>query len=237
MFTAAEFRLIRENCPAQLNALLKNLNIPIPDWQSGDEFALYEKLDDAIVKQICRRLKSESVIEGYTNLMTLGGLHFDYSETDNELLTTILQNQETIQARLQNKISAPPPEIPKEIFDYSNVEIEFARADFTIGISMPGKKNFELRNRKILNVPPALKNQIRDLICEYFRQKESFNVVEAVEVSIKTRNGTPDEYHKKKYSAPQKFTPQPARKPPLTQEELTKVFASLKLVEDIVKSI
>ena len=41
-------------------------------------------------------MKSESIIDGYTNLITLGGLQFNYSETDNELLATILQNKEKI---------------------------------------------------------------------------------------------------------------------------------------------
>ena len=96
MFTAAEFRLIRENCLSDLQKLLSMLNIKEPNWQSGDEFVIYEKLDDEIVERVCRLMKSESVIEGYTNLMTFGGLHFNYSETDNELLATILQNQNAV---------------------------------------------------------------------------------------------------------------------------------------------
>ena len=96
MFTAAEFRLIQKNCPEKLDALLENLRIKKSDWNSGNEFKIYEKLDDEIVSRVCRLMKSESIIDGYTNLITLGGLQFNYSETDNELLATILQNKEKI---------------------------------------------------------------------------------------------------------------------------------------------
>ena len=96
MFTATEFRLIREKCLPDLQNLLAMLNIPEPNWDSGNEFKIYEKLDDEIVKRVCQFMKSESIIDGYTKLMTLGGLKFKYSETDNELLAKILQNKEKV---------------------------------------------------------------------------------------------------------------------------------------------
>lgn len=96
MFTAAEYRLIRENCLADLQKLLAMLNMSEPNWNVGDEFRIYEKVDEGIIERVCRLMKSESVIEGYTKLMTLGGLPFDYSETDNELLATILKNKDYV---------------------------------------------------------------------------------------------------------------------------------------------
>ena len=37
-------------------------------------------------------MKSSSVIEGYTKLLKLDGVAYDYSETDNELLRKIIVN-------------------------------------------------------------------------------------------------------------------------------------------------
>lgn len=237
MFTAAEFRLIRERCPDKLNVLLKNLGIEKPNWNDDKEFEIYAKLDDEIVNRICRRMKSESIIEGYTNLMTLGGLHFDYSETDNELLSTILADKEKIQNGLEEKLTEaetfePVVEVENEVYDYSRVEIEFSRAEFKLGFPL----NFELRNRKILGMPPALAMQIKNLICEYFTKKEPFNIIEAIEVSINTRNGTAAEYGRVKNNILSKDKPTP-EPPPFNQDELSEVMDSLKLVEDVVKSI
>lgn len=93
MFTAAEFRIIREDCPEKLDSLLENLGIKKPVWNKDDEFKIYADLDDEIINKLCERMNSDSIIDGYTKLMILGDLHFDYSETDNELLATILKEQ------------------------------------------------------------------------------------------------------------------------------------------------
>ena len=96
MFTAVEFRLIRENCLADFQKLLTMLSISEPNWNSGDEFRIYEKIDDEIVNRVCHLLKSNAVIVGYEKLISLGGLKFDYSKTDNEVLATIIENKNII---------------------------------------------------------------------------------------------------------------------------------------------
>ena len=96
MFTAAEYRLIREDCLSEMQKLLSMLNISEPNWNGGDEFRIYEKVDDEIINRVCRLMKSESIIDGYTKFMKFGNLHFDYSETDNELLATILKNKNAV---------------------------------------------------------------------------------------------------------------------------------------------
>lgn len=111
MFTAAEFRLIREKCLSDFQKLLAMLNINEPNWNGGDEFRIYEKVDDEIVNRVCRLMKSESIIEGYTNLMTFGGLHFDYSETDNELLATIIQNKDSVMRGATQAIVQSTPQV------------------------------------------------------------------------------------------------------------------------------
>ena len=70
MFTAATFQLIRNNCQTEFDTLLKKISISKPDW-SGDEYRIYEQLDNDITRKICAAMKSSSVIEGYTNLFNI----------------------------------------------------------------------------------------------------------------------------------------------------------------------
>ncbi|MBR4903861.1 MAG: DUF308 domain-containing protein [Selenomonadaceae bacterium] len=101
MFVAVEFQNMRSRCPSELETLLKKLSISKPDW-SGDEYRIYEQLDNDITKKICAAMKSSSVIEGYTNILKLGGIAYDYSETDNELLRKIVANGDKILRGLEN---------------------------------------------------------------------------------------------------------------------------------------
>ncbi|MBQ9487427.1 MAG: hypothetical protein IJU91_06480 [Selenomonadaceae bacterium] len=220
-----------------MESLLDNLGIEKPNWNGDNEFASYAALDDKIVDSLCAKLKSESIIDGYTKLMTLGGLPFDYSETDNELLAAILTEQEKIQSNLTDKISTyepvesvePTPEI--EQYDYSNVKIEFSRADFELGIPMTGSK-WTLSNRKILSLPKDLQTQIKNLICEHLCKAE----VEAIEISVKTKHDVQAEYYARKHLAQSSIKPK-SDPPPFTSDELSDALTTLNLVEDIIKAI
>ena len=101
MFVAAEFQSIRRLCPSELETLLKKLSIAKPDW-NGDEYRIYEGLDVELTRKICDLMHSSSIIEGYTNLLKLGGISYDYSETDNELLHKIVANGGKILRGLEN---------------------------------------------------------------------------------------------------------------------------------------
>ena len=101
MFVAAEFQSVRRICLPELEKLLKLLSISVPDW-SGDEYRIYEKLDTELERKICTLLKSPSIIEGYTTLLKLGGVSYNFSETDNELLRKIVANKEKILRGLEN---------------------------------------------------------------------------------------------------------------------------------------
>ena len=97
MFTASAFSLMRQNCPAELNELLRLLKINYkPDWEHGDEFKIAEKLDDEINKKICALLKSDSDLAGYAKLLDMGGIGFSVSETRKERLGKILANRNKI---------------------------------------------------------------------------------------------------------------------------------------------
>ena len=95
MFFAAEMKLIREICLNEYESLLNLLGIPKPNW-IGDEYRIYEQLDAQLTNRICSLMKSESIIDGYIKLLKLGGISFDYSEVDLELLRKILANQTQI---------------------------------------------------------------------------------------------------------------------------------------------
>ena len=100
MFTAATFQLIRNNCQTEFDTLLKKLSIKV-DW-AGDEFRVYDRLDAELTKKICGLMKSPTIIDGYMSLLALGGVAYDYSETDNELLRKIIANGDKILRGLEN---------------------------------------------------------------------------------------------------------------------------------------
>lgn len=112
MFTAATFQLIRKNCQTEFEALLKKLSIKV-DWV-GDEFRVYDKLDEELTKKICGLMKSPTIIDGYMSLLELGGIAYNYSETDNELLRKVIANGDKILRGLENLPKFVEVEVPSE---------------------------------------------------------------------------------------------------------------------------
>ena len=96
MFSAAEMQLIRANCLNEFEKLLKRLSIPTPDWNAKDEFKIYDDVDADLTDRICKLMKSETLYDGYTNLLKLGGVSYDYSESYNQLLDMIIANRDKI---------------------------------------------------------------------------------------------------------------------------------------------
>ena len=96
MFKATDFQLMRRNCPEDLNKLLKLLGIPAPNFDSGNEFDIYGKLDGDIDKVFRSKLNCKSDLDGYAKLLDIGGIKFDSGETRNNMLKKILANREKI---------------------------------------------------------------------------------------------------------------------------------------------
>ena len=96
MFTLATFQLIRKNCQAEFEALLKKLSIKV-DW------AEHDRLDAELTEKICGVMKSPTIIDGYMNLLDLGGIAYSYNEPD-ELLGKVVANKDKIldAVRLRN---------------------------------------------------------------------------------------------------------------------------------------
>lgn len=176
MFVAAEFQSMRRLCSSDLEKLLEKLLIPIPDW-NGDEYRIYEKLDDDITKEICTAMKSSSIIEGYTNLLKLGGIPYDYSETDNELLDKIILNGNKIldavraandeydlwQAEWGNV--SPEPEVIEKL-DLTAVNAEYFN---------PGDFVFNLKMAKSMVKRDSPKSNAVHYLSDCLTKAESFN--------------------------------------------------------------
>ena len=63
MFTVSAFKLIRRNCPEDLDKLLKLLEVDKkPNWDRDDEFKIAQELDRRIDKKLCALLDSNSDI-------------------------------------------------------------------------------------------------------------------------------------------------------------------------------
>ena len=119
MFNAAEFRTIKNNCLSEMEELLKFLSISVPIWDSGDEYGLYRQLDEEITRKVCELMKSSSIIEGYSYLLKLGNISYDFSETDNDLLNKIVDNSSMI---INNYISSVNNQQPIERIQSEPVE-------------------------------------------------------------------------------------------------------------------
>ena len=156
MFTASAFSLMRQNCPTELNELLRRLKIDYkPDWKHGDEFKIAEKLDDEINKKICALLKSDSDLAGYAKLLDMGGVGFSVSETRKERLGKILANRDKIlqgaaaQARNNNSTSDSDLSLLARIF-------RFFKRLFGSDESAPSQPSDKLSREEIKNVFPIL---------------------------------------------------------------------------------
>ena len=106
MFTASEIQLIRKNCWAQFQTLLEKIFIPVPDFTSSDEYRIYEKLDNELEEKIGGLMKSPSAVECYTKLLNLGGVAYNYSELDSELLAKVVANRNKILAAVREQVAA-----------------------------------------------------------------------------------------------------------------------------------
>ena len=108
MYTATEFRTIRKKCMQNFESLLEKLKIPMPDFESGDEYGIYEDLDRKITSGLCAAMKSTSIIEGYTNMLNYGHIRYSFDESDNALLDKVVLNREKIMPRIAPVVENEP---------------------------------------------------------------------------------------------------------------------------------
>ena len=93
MFSTATLQLMKKHCSTEFENLLGKLGIH-PDW-SCDEFRVYDKLDAELTEKICGLMKSPTIIDGYMNLLDLGGIAYSYNNPD-ELLGKVVANKDKV---------------------------------------------------------------------------------------------------------------------------------------------
>ena len=256
MFVAAEFQSMRRLCLSDLEKLLEKLLIPIPDW-NGDEYRIYEQLDNDITRSICALMESSSIIEGYTNLLKLGGIPYDYSETDNELLDKIILNGN----KILDAVRAANDEYDLWQAEWGNVlpEPELVEKLNVTAVNAepfnPGDFVFNLKTAKALAKRDSPKSNAVHYLSDCLTKAESFNNllkftgsrvrIEDVndfvqKIYSKLRDG---EEHticltiKKKVERRKKEIPLAPSKPPFNVRDVEDALKILIQVNEIIKKI
>ena len=155
MFKATDFKLIRRDCPEELKKLLQLLKIPMPNFNSGDEFKIYSELDNDIDKAFCSKLNCDSDLDGYAKLLDLGGIKFDSGETRNNMLKKVLANRDKIlqgaAAQVGNKNSSSDSDLSL----LARI-VRFFKSLFGSNESVPSQPSDKLSREEIKNVFPIL---------------------------------------------------------------------------------
>ena len=93
-FILTAFILMQKLCPSERDKLLRQLNIPIPDFAHFNDND-YTSLNKKIYQKICEMMDSQSDIEGYEKLLKLGGMERN-NDTRRECIARIVANREKI---------------------------------------------------------------------------------------------------------------------------------------------
>lgn len=254
MFTADEFQLIRSHCLPDLEKFLKQISVPIPNWNSGDEFRIYDKVGGEITNKMCRLLKSNSVVEGYTKLLKLGNISYDFSETDNELLEKIISNKEKIFQCGMNEKNLQPIQKPIDNFEIKISHAEkFSVTDLLEKISRleilleNSHERLKVKTNQIRSETReypknfrAMKNEITELR-DYVKNLELVEVKKfSTTVPLENLTGTIQEYSSAFVEVKKFFQPVRQPEPPkiiFTEIELKEIFEVLEQVNKINKFI
>lgn len=146
MFKATDFKLIRRNCPEELDKLLKLLGISTQNFDTDDE------LNEAIDQAFCTYLNCKSDLDGYGKLLDLGGIKFDSGETRREMLKKILDNRKRI---FQSPSAAPQAEFVTVTCHYAEPIFDVRDKSFAASIKEAVNKILDaLRNKDISRLLP-----------------------------------------------------------------------------------
>ena len=251
MFTAAEIQLIRAHCPSDFESLLRELSVSV-DW-SGDEYRIAEKVDDDITKKISALMKSSSIIAGYKSLLKIGGIVYDYGETDNELLAKVVANSEKILEVIReshNELNAwqnnfgnisPEPErvetLSMEVSDAKPFDNGYLLTKVKSG------KNFSKDDkvRTILNGCVGIVESLNNLFSAGVTSQKFSDVDDFVKTIIEPLRAGDSitlrlKISKNIESLPKKIPPKPDA-PKFDVHEAEKILGILERVNEIVKQI
>ena len=229
MFTATDFRLIFKNCPDKFDIFLKTLDITPPHFSGGDEFKLYSQLDDQITDKLNKLMGSESVIGGYIDLLELGNINANYSETDNMLLEKIVDNAEFIKKCTKNK--------ERELSAVKTTYKDVVKYDFS-GVKCNIRKNiydFKIKQRsasynRLIEDNNELACKIRDIICDYYLERSQG--ISSIDVSLSFTEKPPYTVVREKIPQTEKSLQSSA-----LIKSIDKILSTLKDLNEIIKSI
>ena len=245
MLTATEICQLRKRSPAQLDDMIKKLGIAPPQWKDDNECTLAARLDDAVTEELSKLLKSESVISGYINLLTIGKIPFRFNETDNELLSKIVHSKEKITEEIRRRAN-------KGKYDIQTKHVAAPRPDFSHVSCNLWRKESDGRGlkliRKILKsfVAPSvdiamlgphifadqeLIGRIRDMICEYCREHRVTDI-DSIDIIIKS---CPRPLLPKQEIPIAANTAETA--PVFDEEEINHVLNTLETVNNVIEKI
>lgn len=165
MFKATDFKLILRNCPEELDKLLQLLKISPQNFNDGNEFDIYDKLDKEIDEKFCELLNCKSDLDGYAKLLDIGGIKFGLSETRNNMLKKVLANREKILQGAAAQVVNNNSSSDSDLSILARI-IRFFKRLFGIDEPAPPQPSNKLSREQIKNAFPILEqiNKIFDLI-------------------------------------------------------------------------
>lgn len=212
MFTVPEFRMIRNHCLKDLNVLLENFSIPIPNFESDSEFKIYEKIDKALKRAICREMKSITPVTGYTKLLKMAGVTPEESLDEPEMINLILENEAKILKVAEKNVPKIPPSLEKSLITY---QTEVMIVPIVFGSIFSVMTFFYTMLAEIYFPAVTVIGTIAGIGCLVFgfRGEKRMKLVKPPEVFVKPMRDR------------------------LTKLEATKVLESLKLVQKVYKNM
>ena len=232
MFNATEIQLLRKRSPDKLAELLNKLSINDLDLTEKDEIRFASDLDNRITFELSRLMKSDSVIGGYIELLKLGNVAFEYSETDNELLCKIISEREAIkEGALHPPLGQAKPSdntVVKMKDDFSHVRCALWSKKH--GASL---RKFQISMESSIT-QPALEEKIKTVICEYWQEHEETDIksIDIVLNLIARREDTTN-----KESQPLNRTEVEKTFPSFTPDEIEEVLKTLEIVNNAIRAI
>lgn len=196
MFKATDFKLIRRNCPEELDKLLELLEISTQNFDTDD------KLDEAIDKEFCIRLNCKSDLDGYGKLLDLGGIKFDSGETRTNMLKKILTNRERI---FQSSSVTPQAEFVTMTCHYAEPTFDVRDKSFAANLKEAVNKILDaLRNKDISRLLPlkekfTLKRSAEEAIKNILVKECTLDDGDEIVISIIRKNSVPT---KREYVSP-----------------------------------
>lgn len=123
MYTTPEFRLMRKECPKELDALIENLSIKKPDFDEDAGFKVFEQLDKDITKKMCAEMQSLTLITGYLKLLKMGKVPIKHTDLEDDLIVTIIEHEADIMKATEINMPKLPPTLERSLITEETVMI------------------------------------------------------------------------------------------------------------------